>query len=105
MLAANKAVEYEFHDDDWSTISPLAKDWIKKALNPNSEKRFSPEEAKRHPWLHMFFPAKTLARNHSNHNQMPNISQHNIERKPTGNTQTVAPQPPQEVVEKSCIIC
>lgn len=95
VLTANKNVDYDFHSPDWDEISPLAKDWIRKACNPVPEKRFTPKDAKRHPWLNMFFPARTLAKFHPNQNvPMPRRSNHGREN-----------QPPPETVEKSCIIC
>ena len=55
LLKANKAVDFQFYSPEWDNINSQAKDWITKALNPSAEQRFSPEEAKKHPWIRSLF--------------------------------------------------
>ena len=42
---------YSFHDPVWQTVSPVAKDLLKRLLTVNPEKRITAEEAKNHPWF------------------------------------------------------
>lgn len=56
-----------FHERYWKTISPEAKDFITKTLNPNPEKRPSADALFKHPWI-----ADLKAAN-STENLLPNI--------------------------------
>ena len=46
-----RCVDYEFPDKHWSYISSEAKDFIFKMLQPNPDRRLSPEQALSHKWL------------------------------------------------------
>ncbi|XP_029989510.1 calcium/calmodulin-dependent protein kinase type 1D-like [Sphaeramia orbicularis] len=43
--------EYAFHSPFWDEISESAKDFIRNMMEKNPTKRFSTEEALRHPWI------------------------------------------------------
>ncbi|XP_072307705.1 calcium/calmodulin-dependent protein kinase type 1D-like [Eucyclogobius newberryi] len=43
--------EYAFHSPFWDDISESAKEFIKNMMEKNPVKRFSTEEALRHPWI------------------------------------------------------
>ena len=42
---------YAFHDEDWSAVSPEAKDFIAKLLVVDPSQRMRAKEAVEHPWL------------------------------------------------------
>uniref|UniRef100_A0A3Q1HZT0 Calcium/calmodulin-dependent protein kinase IGa n=1 Tax=Acanthochromis polyacanthus TaxID=80966 RepID=A0A3Q1HZT0_9TELE len=43
--------EYAFHSPFWDDISESAKDFIRKMMEKNPTKRFTAEQALRHPWI------------------------------------------------------
>ncbi|KAG9260755.1 calcium/calmodulin-dependent protein kinase type 1D-like [Astyanax mexicanus] len=43
--------EYAFHSPYWDNISESAKDFIRNMLEKNPKKRFTSEQALRHPWI------------------------------------------------------
>ena len=43
--------KYEFHSNPWDTISPTAKDLIKRCLTKNPKERITPTDALMHPWI------------------------------------------------------
>ncbi|XP_030632789.1 calcium/calmodulin-dependent protein kinase IGa [Chanos chanos] len=43
--------EYAFHSPYWNDISDSAKDFIRNMLEKNPKKRFTTEQALRHPWI------------------------------------------------------
>ena len=43
--------KYSFPDEDWASVSPMAKDLIKEMLILNPDKRFSAEQCLNHPWI------------------------------------------------------
>jgi calcium/calmodulin-dependent protein kinase I len=56
LLRANRVVEYAFHPPEWEEIaSEAAKDWIARSLTAAPDQRWTPEEAKKHPWLRELF--------------------------------------------------
>ena len=46
-----KTASYSFPDSEWSDISDMAKDLIKKVLTLNPEERLTGPEALKHEWL------------------------------------------------------
>lgn len=46
-----RCCDYEFPDKQWSYISAEAKDFIFKMLQPNPNRRMTPEQALAHKWL------------------------------------------------------
>jgi len=43
--------QFEFHSPEWDEVSPVGRDFISKLLVIDPEKRLSPEEALRHPFI------------------------------------------------------
>ena len=46
-----RCVDYEFPEKHWSYISAEAKDFIFRMLQPNPDRRLTPEQALAHKWL------------------------------------------------------
>jgi len=51
LIRSNKTVDYEFHDPEWTDISPACKGFIEWCLAERAEDRPSPGQALTHPWL------------------------------------------------------
>ncbi|KAF0695712.1 Aste57867_13497 [Aphanomyces stellatus] len=51
LIALNKSVVYSFHPQEWSHISDAAKDLIQLMMQPDVNRRITPEDALRHPFL------------------------------------------------------
>jgi calcium-dependent protein kinase len=43
--------EYTLDEPEWQDVSMDAKEFIKKLLEYDSNKRISPQEALQHPWI------------------------------------------------------
>ncbi|KDO44251.1 hypothetical protein CISIN_1g0080841mg, partial [Citrus sinensis] len=41
-----------FHDSPWPSVSPEAKDFVRRLLNKDHRKRMTAAQALTHPWLH-----------------------------------------------------
>ena len=50
-----KKCEYEFDEEDWSTVSKEARDFITRIFVPEPAKRMTMEEMFDHPWFQMEF--------------------------------------------------
>jgi serine/threonine protein kinase len=65
--------EFDFPSPDWDTISPEAKDFVKKILILDPSKRPSCEESLSHPWISTnAAPQRSLERIQSFRGQMKN---------------------------------
>jgi serine/threonine protein kinase len=51
ILAAIQSVNYNFNDPIWDTISPAAKDFIRKLLTKDPSTRMTTRQSLNHPWL------------------------------------------------------
>ncbi len=51
LVEANKVAEVDFPDEDWSKVSPFAKDLVKKMMHKDPNERVNVEQAMHHPWL------------------------------------------------------
>ena len=56
-----KKADFEFHPENWSSVSEEAKDLIKRLLTLNPEQRLTVDEALHHSWVHIMkkFPSLT----------------------------------------------
>jgi calcium-dependent protein kinase len=51
ILAKVKKAKYKMDSRSWDLVSDLAKDFIRKLMNPDPQSRLSAEEAFLHPWI------------------------------------------------------
>lgn len=51
LVAANKAAEIDFPEEEWSKVSPFAKDLVKKMMHKDPKERVDAKQAMEHPWL------------------------------------------------------
>ena len=51
LIAANKAVSYEFHLPEWSAVSFGARDLVSQLLEKDLAQRLTPQQALQHSWL------------------------------------------------------
>jgi serine/threonine protein kinase len=54
------AGKFYFPEEEWSTISDEAKDFVRKLLTINPASRMEAHEAIRHPWLEKFAPVRKM---------------------------------------------
>jgi len=74
--------EYDFPDPEWTHISEQAKDFIRKLLVKEPEKRFTAAQCNQHPWLNGQNGQANLAEGKISNN----MSQYNAARKATKKT-------------------
>jgi calcium/calmodulin-dependent protein kinase I len=46
-----KAGSYDFHEEQWSRVSPLAVDMVSRMLTVNQQERWTTEQLLIHPWI------------------------------------------------------
>lgn len=46
-----KTGSYDFHEDQWSRVSPSAVDFVSRMLTVNQTKRYSVDKLLGHPWI------------------------------------------------------
>lgn len=58
LVAANKSAKIEFPDEEWQTISSLARDLVLKMMHPDPNERLDAKHALQHPWILLHEVAK-----------------------------------------------
>lgn len=67
-------VNYDFPEQDWSEISPAAKELISGLLHPRPDMRLSAENALKHEWFSIFLLPNKLGGSKSSRAQRLDIS-------------------------------
>jgi len=75
LVAANKAAQVEYPDEEWSTVSPLARDLVKKMMHHDPIERIDAQQAMKHPWIVRY---NTSTPNEVIEKQLPNNADEDV---------------------------